>query len=540
MSNIDDMNTKLWDLSNKYRGRINVDDFRNYFLSIFFYRYLSDNQHQYLSNNDLLKFYEVSNEKEIVEFLEDISSKLGYAINIEYTWDKIIDKLDEDTLTITFFKKIFESFNINIKNYSLYKDCFWDIFSNIMVGNEKKENLTIVKLELITDIFKLANEYQLTSDNYQEVFSKLIIGSAVLDKQLTPFVTPYEVSELISKLVSFDIKDSKQYQVYNPTMGSASLFLKIRNELKQKQQNSIVDFYGEEINYSNYNIARMNLIINDIDCQNLHLNNADVLLKDWPVETINHKEVPLKFDIVSFVPPFASAWDNKLNNKLNDPSKDPRFKFGVAPRSKADYAYVLHGLHHLKDTGSMAVVLSQGVLFRGAAEGIIRKNIIDNNLLDCVIGLPSNLFYGTAISACILIFKGKDARKDTSDILFIDASKEFIKERKQNKLNQDNINKIIDAYINRKDIKEFSHVASLEEIINNEYNLNIQRYININSEKESVNIEQISEELNKVSNIIENNKEELLKMLYKLPTNEKTEKIIKDLSEVFNSSKIKK
>lgn len=223
----------------------------------------------------------------------------------------------------------------------------------------------------------------------------------------------------------------------------------------------------------------------------MELRRADTLDSDWPFAEKNGIQLPLKFDAVVANPPYSQTWDIKDVDR----EKDPRFKeFGVAPASKADYAFVLHGIYHLDSKGTMAIVLPHGVLFRGGSEGKIRKNIIDNNLLDAVIGLPSNLFYGTSIPTCILVFKGREAR-NTTDVLFIDASKDFKKEKNQNKLEEEHIEAIMNAYENRKTIERFAHVASLNEIKENEYNLNIPRYVDMFEEEEVVPLSEISKEL---------------------------------------------
>ncbi len=244
--------------------------------------------------------------------------------------------------------------------------------------------------------------------------------------------------------------------------------------------------------------------------RNMNLRRADTLDADWPFAEKDGIQIPLKFDAVVANPPYSQNWDIKSIDR----EKDTRFKgYGVAPASKADYAFVLHGLYHLAKTGTMAIVLPHGVLFRGASEGKIRKNIIDENLLDAVIGLPANLFYGTSIPTCVLVFKGREARGENKDILFVDASNDFEKGKNQNKLSPSNIDKIIEAIRERKSIEKYAHVASLNEIKENDYNLNIPRYVDTFEEEEVIALDEVARELQDVKEDIEKSTQDLFAMV---------------------------
>jgi type I restriction enzyme M protein len=256
----------------------------------------------------------------------------------------------------------------------------------------------------------------------------------------------------------------------------------------------------------------MNLMMHGVNYRNMELRRADTLDADWPFAEKDGTQIPLKFDAVVANPPYSQNWDTKNVDR----EKDVRFKgYGVAPASKADFAFVLHGLYHLDKTGTMAIVLPHGVLFRGAAEGKIRKNIIDNNLLDAVIGLPANLFYGTGIPTCVLVFKGREARKN-KDILFIDASNEFEKVKNQNKLTAENIDKIIETYAKREDIEKYAHLASLDEIKENDYNLNIPRYVDTFEKEDVIPLSQVAQELAEVKTEIANTYDNLFGLLNEL------------------------
>ncbi len=329
------------------------------------------------------------------------------------------------------------------------------------------------------------------------------------------FYTPHEVSQVLARLATVNTKQTgEQFRVYDPAMGSGSLLLTVQKELPNGGNvEGSVDFYGQELNTTTFNLARMNLMMHGVKHLNMHLRRGDTLDIDWPFAEKDGIQTPMKFDAVVANPPYSQNWDIKNVDR----EKDVRFKgFGVAPASKADYAFVLHGLYHLEKTGTMAIVLPHGVLFRGASEGKIRKNIIDNNLLDCVIGLPANLFYGTSIPTCVLVFKGREARGANKDILFIDASNDFEKGKNQNKLSEDNINKILTAYCARKDMDKYAHVADLHEIKQNDYNLNIPRYVDTFEEQPVVPLSQLARELTEVNQDIESTTKELFKLMSEL------------------------
>jgi len=298
----------------------------------------------------------------------------------------------------------------------------------------------------------------------------------------------HQVSKILAKVVTSGVEKSDEFfNVYDPTMGSGSLLLTVGQELPN---GTPMKYFGQELNTTTYNLARMNLMMHDVPYNNMTLNNADTLESDWPDGSdgkgIDH---PRSFDAVVANPPYSAKWDND-ETKL----KDPRFSdYGkLAPASKADYAFILHSIYHLNNTGTMAIVLPHGVLFRGAAEGKIRQTLIEKNYLDTVIGLPANLFYGTSIPTTILVFK---KNRKTKDILFIDASNDFEKGKNQNNLNNENIDKIINTFKERKDVDKYAHVASIEEIKENEFNLNIPRYVDTFEEEAPINLEEVNKQL---------------------------------------------
>jgi type I restriction enzyme M protein len=301
------------------------------------------------------------------------------------------------------------------------------------------------------------------------------------------YYTPHAVSQVIASIVT-DGKDASDYTytVYDPTSGSGSLLLTVGKTLKGGDRPGAVQYYAQEKNTTTYNLCRMNLMMHGVDYKNMNISNADTLGRDWPdgpdAAGIDH---PRSFDAVVSNPPYSSPWDVDDSRM-----KDPRFKdYGKpAPKSKADFAFLLHGLYHLNDQGTMGIVLPHGVLFRGGAEEKIRQTLIDKNYIDTIIGLPANLFFGTGIPTTIMILK---KNKKNKDILFIDASQEFVKAKNKNALTQENIDKIVETYRNRKDVEKYAHLASIDEIKANDYNLNIPRYVDTSDEEEEIDLKEV-------------------------------------------------
>ena len=518
MSNATDITSKLWEMANKLRGTMDASEYKNYILPFMFYRYLSENQDEYLKANGLEDFYEVTTEEEKEDYLEEISKGIGYAIDPAYTWNKIVSKIENHKIKASDFQDMFDSFNTNAKRNEVAEADFANVFSDVNLGDTRLGSSTNERAKALNDIVVMINEFTFKDDSGRDVLGDVyeyLIGqfAANAGKKGGEFYTPHEVSQVLAKIVTIDAEGAgSQFRVYDPTMGSGSLLLTVQKELPHGDEAGSVDFYGQELNTTTYNLARMNLMMHGVNYRNMELKRADTLDADWPFDEKDGAQIPLKFDAVVANPPYSQNW----NIKDVDREKDTRFKgYGVAPASKADYAFVLHGLYHLDKAGTMAIVLPHGVLFRGASEGKIRKNIIDNNLLDAVIGLPANLFYGTSIPTCVLVFKGREARQN-KDVLFIDASNEFEKGKNQNKLTPDNINKIIDTYRNRENVEKYSHVASLAEIKENDYNLNIPRYVDTFEEEEVIPLSEVAQELTEVKAEIESSYQSLFGLLNEL------------------------
>jgi type I restriction enzyme M protein len=520
MSNALNITAKLWEMANKLRGTMDASEYKNYILPFMFYRYLSENQGEYLKNNGLGDFYVLKEEddEEKEEYCQEISKGIGYVIEPAYTWRELVSKIESHKIKASDFQDIFDLFSKNAKRNPTAN--FENVFSDVNLGDNRLGSSTNERAKALNDIVLMINDFTFKDDSGHDILGDVyeyLIGqfAANAGKKGGEFYTPHEVSQVLARLATVNTKQTgEQFRVYDPAMGSGSLLLTVQKELPNGGNvEGSVDFYGQELNTTTFNLARMNLMMHGVKHLNMHLRRGDTLDIDWPFAEKDGIQTPLKFDAVVANPPYSQNWDSKNVDR----EKDVRFKgFGVAPASKADYAFVLHGLYHLEKTGTMAIVLPHGVLFRGASEGKIRKNIIDNNLLDCVIGLPANLFYGTSIPTCVLVFKGREARGANKDILFIDASNEFEKGKNQNKLSQDNINKILTAYCNRKDMDKYAHVASLDEIKQNDYNLNIPRYVDTFEEQPVVPLSQLAQELTEVNQDIEFTTKELFKLMSEL------------------------
>lgn len=533
---------EIWAMANELRGNMDASEYRNYILGFMFYRYLSEHQEKYIADQDLLDVkdnqsindaYLMIPEAELKDYIEDISSTLGYAIDPEDTWATITKKVTEGTIVPADFQKMFDDFNENAKLNPNSERDFRGIFDDVNLGNSRLGNDTTSRAKSLTKIVELVDHFDykdeeghdILGDVYEYLIAQFAGNSG---KKAGEFYTPHQVSKVLAKLVTLDVNDDQDFSVYDPAMGSGSLLLTVEDEAKKSNQSMKMHFYGQELNTTTYNLARMNLMMHNVEYTNMTLKNADSLESDWPdgpdAQGVDH---PRTFDAVVENPPYSARWDND-ESKL----KDPRFKpYGaLAPKTKADYAFLLHGLYHLKSDGTMAIVLPHGVLFRGAKEGKIRQALIEKNQLDAVIGMPANLFYNTSIPTVILVLKKKRERKD---ILFIDASKNFEKGKNQNTLRDEDIDKIIETYKERKDIDKFAHVADLDEIKENDFNLNIPRYVDTFEEEPPVDIKKVSQELQDINKKIKETEKEFLSMIDELQVTDESKDIIEAIKEAF-------
>ncbi|WP_416044700.1 type I restriction-modification system subunit M [Clostridium tyrobutyricum] len=502
-NNLQTITSKLWAMANELRGTMDASEYKNYILAFMFYRYLSEHQKQYLVGNNVIDVADGQSTNDaylkqavgadLDDYLEDISSSLGYAIAPNDTWESLINKINDAQVIPSDYQTIFDNFNKNAElNREAVKD-FRGIFNDINLGDSRLGSSTNERAKSLNNIVKLVDEVEYKGDDGRDILGEIyeyLIGkfAASAGKKGGEFYTPHQVSKILAKLVTNGVEKSNEFfNIYDPTMGSGSLLLTVGQELSD---GITMKYFGQELNTTTYNLARMNLMMHNVSYNNMTLNNADTLGSDWPDgpdgKGIDH---PRSFDAVVANPPYSAKWDND-KTKL----KDPRFSdYGkLAPASKADYAFILHSIYHLNSDGTMAIVLPHGVLFRGAAEGKIRQTLIEKNYLDTVIGLPANLFYGTSIPTVILVFK---KNRKTKDILFIDASNDFEKGKNQNNLIDKNVDKIINTFKERKNIDKYAHLASIDEIKENEFNLNIPRYVDTFEEEAPIDLEEVNRQL---------------------------------------------
>lgn len=487
---------QLWAVANVLRGKMNADEYKNYILGFIFYKYLSEKLARYIDEKLLAseKFtfdeVDISTEKgqKIVEHIKKATiDHLGFFLKPTELFSYIVRKGNgeikgQNTFILEDLKNVLNSIeqtSMGTSSEDDFKGLFDDVdlTSSKLGKSENKKNEVIVEvITLLNGIdFKLEDsKSDLLGDAYEYLIGEFAAGAG---KKGGEFYTPAQVSRLLAKIVTHGKKKIKS--VYDPTCGSGSLLLRIGEYVDVKT------YYGQELNPTTYNLARMNMILHGVHFDDFSIRQGDTLTDDM--------HLGLKAEAVVANPPFSADWKGDKDPTL---AHDERFsQYGrLAPKGKADYAFVTHMLYHLADSGTMAVVLPHGALFRGSAEGTIRKYIIGKqNYLDAVIGLPENLFYGTSIPTTVLIFK--KCRKDDENILFIDASKEYKKGNNQNLLSNENIEKIFETYIARKNIEKYSHTASFEEVKENDFNLNIPRYVDTFEEDRLVNIEKVAKEL---------------------------------------------
>ncbi len=491
---------QLWKVADALRGKMHADEYKNYILGFIFYKYLSEKLESYVDEKLLtrenFKFSQIKeNTKEGKAILEEIKKAcvghLGFFLKPTELFSYIVKKgkgeiKDENNFILEDLKNVLWAIERTSRG-TASEDDFAGLFDDVDLTSTKLGARENQKNEVIVDVlahlsgidFKLEDtKSDLLGDAYEYLIGEFAAGAG---KKGGEFYTPAQVSRLLAQIVSQGKQRVKS--VYDPTCGSGSLLLRI------KDYADVVEYFGQELNPTTYNLARMNMILHDIHFDRFKIFQGDTLREDM------HPD--LKAEAIVANPPFSAQWKGDSDPQL---AHDDRFsQYGrLAPKSAADYAFVTHMLYHLADNGTMAVVLPHGALFRSGAEGNIRKYIIEKlNYLDAVIGLPANLFYGTSIPATVLVFK--KCRRDDENILFIDASKEFEKGKNQNHLTNANIQKIFETYKERKEIEKYSHLASLDEIKENEFNLNIPRYVDTFEEEKEIDIDEVAKDLKKLN-----------------------------------------
>ena len=485
---------KIWASANKMRSKIDANEYKDYILGLIFYKFLSDNEVNYILKDmkgasdeekqaaleSLVENYEDPNAKVVIDYCKN---NIGYFIeykNLFSTW-----LLPDNQFTVSDLSVALNTFDRLVSPN--YKAVYDGIFKTLQAGLSKLGENPTSQTRALKDLIKLIKDIPTDGSQDYDVLGyvyEYLIGNfaANAGKKAGEFYTPHEVAILMSEIVAEHHKDKNQIEIYDPTSGSGSLLITIGKSIgRHIADKNRVKYYAQELKENTYNLTRMNLVMRGIQPSNINTRCADSLAEDWPIlKSGNEIGQPLYVDAVVSNPPYSQQWDPK------DRENDARFKdYGVAPKSKADYAFLLHELHHLKPDGILTIVLPHGVLFRGGEEEQIRTNLIEKNNIDAIIGLPANIFFGTGIPTLVMVLKQHRAN---DDVLIIDASKGFVKDGKQNKLRACDIKKIADTVRYRKEIQGFSKKVSREEIRQNGYNLNIPRYVDSSEAAEQYDI----------------------------------------------------
>ena len=479
----------IWQSANQMRSKIEANEYKDYILGFMFYKYLSNREVSFLkgekySDEDIKKM--TANDEKLVKH---ISENIGYFIAYEDLFSTWLSKGDD--FDVSDVRDALSNFDTNIE--PTYKKLFENIFKTLQSGLSKLGETSAKQTKSIKALLKLIKripmdgkqDYDVLGFIYEYLISMFAANAG---KKAGEFYTPHEVSVLMPEIVANHLKDREHIKIYDPTSGSGSLLINIGASMAQYiEGDNKIDYYAQELKENTYNLTRMNLVMRGISPANINVRNGDTLEDDWPFfENDENKDETyrlVRVDAVVSNPPYSQKWDPK------DKEFDPRFKeFGVAPKAKADYAFLLHELYHLEDDGIMTIVLPHGVLFRGGEEGKIRETLIERNHIEAIIGLPANIFFGTSIPTIIMVLKR--TRTDT-DVLIIDASRKYEKVGKNNKLRARDIREIVDTLKARKDVEKFARLVSKDEIRENEYNLNIPRYVDSSEEEEPWDIHSI-------------------------------------------------
>ena len=476
---------KIWESANKMRSKIEANEYKDYILGFIFYKFLSEKEVKYLKENDWTDEYLPELTEEDSETVESVQKNLGYFISYDNLFSTWLSKGRD--FSVQDVRDALSAFSRLIN--TTHKKVFEGVFDTLQTGLSKLGDSSASQSKAISDLIHLIKDIPMDGKQDYDVlgfiYEYLIsMFAANAGKKAGEFYTPHEVSLLMSEIVADHLKDRNEIKIYDPTSGSGSLLINIGKSVAKFIDNeNNIKYYAQELKQNTYNLTRMNLVMRGILPDNIVTRNGDTLEDDWPYFDENDPigtYDPLYVDAVVSNPPYSQAWNP------TDKETDPRYaRFGLAPKGKADYAFLLHDLFHLKSDGIMTIVLPHGVLFRGGEEGEIRKNLIEQNHIDAIIGLPANIFFGTGIPTIIMVLKQK---RSNTDVLIVDASKGFIKVGKNNKLRASDIKRIVDVVTKRESVQKFSKVVSRDEIRKNEYNLNIPRYVDSSEAAESWDI----------------------------------------------------
>ncbi len=472
--------SKIWESANKMRSKIEANEYKDYILGFIFYKFLSDKEVKFLKENDWTDDDLPHVTEDDAETVDYIRSNVGYFISYKHLFSTWIDKgSDFSAADVTEALSAFS----RLINPS-HKKVFDKVFATLETGLSKLGENSGARTKAIRDLLHLIKDipmdgrqdYDVLGFIYEYLISNFAANAG---KKAGEFYTPHEVSLLMSEIVADHLKDRQKIKIYDPTSGSGSLLINIgKCVARYMGGGDNIKYYAQELKENTYNLTRMNLVMRGILPNNIVTRNGDTLEEDWPYfddnDPVNTYD-PLYVDAVVSNPPYSQPWNPA------DKESDPRYRFGLAPKGKADYAFLLHDLYHLKPDGIMTIVLPHGVLFRGGTEGAIRRNLVEGSHIDAIIGLPANIFFGTGIPTIIMVLKQK---RENTDVLIVDASKGFAKVGKNNVLRACDIKKIVDVVSARADVEKFAKVVSLDEIRGNDYNLNIPRYVDSSDKNE--------------------------------------------------------
>ena len=463
---------KIWESANRMRGKVEASEYKDFILGFIFYKYLSEKEEQFLLDEGMSADDMTQLTEEDCEMVEYVQSRLGYFIGYENLFSTWVEVGNDFTIA-----RVYDALSAFSRLVSAeYQEVFKDVFATLQTGLSKLGDAAS-QTRSVRDLIHLVQtipmrgrqDYDVLGYIYEYLISNFASSAG---KKAGEFYTPHEVSVLISEIVADHLRDQSQIRIYDPTSGSGSLLITIGEAVKRRMGNDDgIIYYAQELIQSTFNLTRMNLVMRGIKPSNLVVRNGDTLEDDWPYfddSDPGGTYDPLYVDAVVSNPPYSQRWEPEGKDT------DIRFAYGMAPRSKADYAFLLHDLYHLKPSGIMCIVLPHGVLFRGGEEGNIRRNLIENDKIAAIIGLPANIFFGTGIPTIIMVLRQK---RDESNVLIVDASKGFEKAGKSNRLRASDIRRIVDVVDGRVSVEGFSRLVEKEEIRANDYNLNIPRYV---------------------------------------------------------------
>lgn len=504
-----ELHTKLWKMANSLRGNMDANEFKDYILGLIFYRYICEHEESEFKDKlhiGIEELYKANSAQ--CRDIAILNLGLGYFIEPQYLFDRMVETIKTGDFELEILSNAFKAYSDSTKGQES-EEQLSKLFNDVNLTSDKLGSTYKEKGELIGKLITAIDEINfdfmdskidLLGDAYEYLIGQF---AASAGKKAGEFYTPQQVSKLLSMIVTKDLTDVKC--ISDPACGSGSLLIQVADRLKEKN-GKFIHIYGQELNTTTCNLARMNMLVHKVDFNKFTIHQGDTL----KAPSADQREYG-KMDIVVANPPFSANWDP--NSTME---KDDRFSGAgkLAPKSYADYAFVEHMVNSLSANGCMAVVLPHGPLFRGKAEGVIRQYLVETrNYLDTVIGLPENLFYGTTIAACICVFK---KNKTDRNVYFIDASKYFEKGKNQNILRDEDIQRIMDAYASKKDIDKYAHLASIEELQENEFNLNIPRYVDTFEEEEEIDLNEVMAEYHRLDEEDKKITEELNKYLEEL------------------------